>query len=100
MPGEEELVVQELEVQQAAARERVLYWFQPARRWSSGLLPEELLRIGDAALGRPQHAFVRLSAPLGGGAEVESDLIELAREAALAIRGQLDALVSDGGRRL
>lgn len=100
MDGGESLLVQELEVEHTPIRELVLYWFQPSRRWGSSLWREELLRIRDAALGRPQYAFVRLSAPLGGGADVQAELVELSREVAIAIRSRLDSLDRDGRGRL
>jgi EpsI family protein len=88
MEDGKDLHARRLRFRRGLAREAVLYWFQPARRWpvSSGI--EQLMRIRDALEGRPQYAFVRLSAPSSG--TPASDLAEFAVEIAPTIRGLLD----------
>jgi len=66
-----------------------LYWFQPAGRWPRGQSFEQLARIGDALAGRPQFAFVRLSAPSEPGSDVERHLVEFAAEISAPVRGAL-----------
>jgi EpsI family protein len=86
----QDLHAQRLRFRRGLEREAVLYWFQPARRWpvSGGI--EQLLRIRDALEGRPQYAFVRLSAP---STETSgSDLAEFAVEIAPAIRSLVDGV--------
>jgi EpsI family protein len=91
MEDGQDLHAQRLGFRRGLAREAVLYWFQPARRWpvvNNGA--EQLLRIIDALEGRPQYAFVRLSAP--STATPGSDLAEFAVEVAPAIRGLVDGV--------
>ncbi len=72
--------------------EAVLYWFQPAGRWSAPGAVEQLTRIWDAATGRPQYAFVRLSGPSKGGLTAERDLAAFARAIAPALRAAVDGI--------
>lgn len=81
-----------LHVHNRGLRESVVYWFQPARRWSAPTAIEELLRVLDAVTGRPQYAFVRLSAPSRTDAPVVDDLIEFAAEVAPLIRAGLGGI--------
>lgn len=83
-----ELHLQQLIFRRGLAREAVLYWFQPARRWPVNMAAEQLLRILDALGGRPQYAFVRLSAP--ATETPGSDLAEFAVAIAPAIRSLVD----------
>jgi hypothetical protein len=52
------------------------------------------MRIVDAVLGRPQYAFVRLSAPRDAGPDAARDLAEFAKRIAwpvrVAVSGALD----------
>ena len=73
-------------------KEVVLYWFQPAGRWPTRAAAEELLRIFDAAAGRPQYAFVRLSAASDGNPGVSRDLAEFAAEIAPAVRTAVERI--------
>jgi EpsI family protein len=79
-----------LDVHKSSRESVVLYWFQPARRWSATLWVEELLRLADAVQGRPQYAFVRLATPAGAGDASERELTELASDLAPAIRAALE----------
>jgi len=88
MEDGKDLHAQQLRFRRGLAREAVLYWFQPARRWPFSGGAEQLLRIRDALDGRPQYAFVRLSAPSTG--TPGSDLAEFAVEIAPAIRSLVD----------
>jgi hypothetical protein len=88
MKDGKDLHAQQLRFSKGLARQAVLYWFQPARRWPVNMGAEQLLRILDALEGRPQYAFVRLSAPSTGTSA--SDLAEFAVEIAPAIRGLVD----------
>ena len=88
MKDGKDLHAQRLRFSRGLAREAVLYWFQPAQRWPVNAGAEQLLRILDALEGRPQYAFVRLSAPSTGTSG--SDLAEFAVEIAPAIRGLVD----------
>jgi hypothetical protein len=67
----------------------VLYWFQPAGRWPGGAAVEQLLRIFDAIAGRPQYAFVRLSAPGRSDLEPTADLADFAARIAGSVRDAL-----------
>ncbi len=75
-----------LVVQRVNKEQEVLYWFQPARRWPTTGLPEQLLQVLDAVTGRPQYAFVRVSAARQEGSGSEADLIEFASGLAPSIR--------------
>ncbi len=90
MEDGQDLHAQRLMFRRGLALEAVLYWFQPARRWpvSGGI--EQLLRIRDALVGRPQYAFVRLSAP--STENPGNDLAEFAIEIAPAIRSLVDGV--------
>jgi EpsI family protein len=57
-------VVKVLSAALGGREDSVLYWFQPARRWSASAAPERMLRILDRLQGRPEYAFVRLSTEL------------------------------------
>jgi len=86
LSGSETLQARLIEVQRGPQRETVLYWFQPAGRWPLTPVAEEFLQIYDAIAGRPQYAFVRLSAPSDGTREAEEDLQEFARAIAWTVR--------------
>jgi EpsI family protein len=88
MEDGKDLHAQQLRFSKGLAGQAVLYWFQPARRWPGTGGTEQLLRIRDALEGRPQYAFVRLSAPSTG--TPGSDLVEFAVEIAPAIRSLVD----------
>lgn len=79
-----------LEAHQGSAKEAVLYWFQPARRWPAPDAGEQLMRIVDAVRGYPQYAFVRLSGPTDGGPMATRDLADFAAGIALPIREFVD----------
>ena len=81
-----------LDAQKTGRLEAVLYWFQPATRWPTHPVPEQLLRAVDAVTGSPQFAFVRLSAPSDGGQTAKRDLAEFAEKIAPQVR---QALVID-----
>jgi EpsI family protein len=82
-----------LDVQQGNAEEAVLYWFQPAERWPSKGISEQVWTAVDSVRGRPQFAFVRLSGP--AGATAERDLVEFAGLAAPAIRAAVERMGSE-----
>ena len=84
------LATRRLEAHHGLARESVLYWFQPAKRWPVQTAKEQFLRILDAARGRPQYAFVRLSGPTDGTPTAVRDLAEFAAEIAFSIRTLVD----------
>jgi EpsI family protein len=90
MEDGKDLHAQQLRFSKGLAREAVLYWFQPARRWPVNRGAEQLLRILDALEGRPQYAFVRLSAP--STETPGSELAEFAVEIAPAIRSLVDGV--------
>jgi EpsI family protein len=89
----ETLRVQQLDARNESSRQTVVYWFQPAERWPTSAALEELWRTFDAVAGRPQYAFVRLTAP---------DLLrrvaadDLAESAALIARPVRSAVEGDG----
>ncbi len=91
----EKLRTRRLEAHLGVHKEAVLYWFQPANRWPAPGAAEELLRVLDAAKGRPQYAFVRLSGPSDGGPAAARDLAEFAAEIAAPIRAVLEAIGSE-----
>ena len=93
------LLTKRLEAHQGPARESVLYWFQPANRWPAQAAAEELMRVFDAARGRPQYAFVRLSGPTDGSSTAIRDLTEFAAEIAASIRAAVEAVGSAGEER-
>ena len=68
---------------------KALYWFQPAGRWPGGQMWEQVARIGDSLAGRPQFAFVRLSAPAEPERDVEGDLVAFAAEIGWPVRRAL-----------
>jgi len=92
----ETLVTRRLEAHLGLTKESVLYWFQPAKRWPAQAAAEQLLRVLDAARGRPQYAFVRLSGPTDGGPTAARDLGEFAAEIAASVRAVVDEVGSAG----
>ncbi len=94
LPKHETLRVKVLDAHHGNAQQAVLYWFQPAERWPASPAAEQLMRIVDAVLGRPQYAFVRLSAPRDAGPDAARDLAEFAKRIAwpvrVAVSGALD----------
>ncbi len=82
----ETLVAKLMDVAKSGRTEAVVYWFQPATRWPSDPVPEQLWRVVDAVTGSPQHAFVRLSTPAENKEAAARDLAELAGEIAPLIR--------------
>jgi EpsI family protein len=80
-----------LAAHRGSARQSVLYWFQPAGRWPAGAALEQLARVVDAVAGRPQYAFVRLSAPADARLDGEGDLADFAARIARPIRAALEA---------
>lgn len=97
LPGPEILQTRLIEVQRGLQRETVLYWFQPAGRWPLTPVAEEFYQIFDAIVGRPQYAFVRLSAPSDGTLEAEQQLEEFAREIAWPVRTAVSRFGDDDG---
>jgi EpsI family protein len=88
----EELHATLLEAERGGAEEVVIYWYQPAGRWSREGGTEQILRAWDAALGHPQYAFVRLSVRVRPGESAQADaLLDFARSAAPAIRAMVEA---------
>jgi hypothetical protein len=79
-----------LRVHLESFEQAVLYWFQPAGRWPAPSALEELLRVFDAMLGRPQYAFVRLVALTGSSPAETHDLTEFAASFAPAVRAQVE----------
>lgn len=88
---DERLPARLLHAHRGSAEQSVLYWFQPAGRWPAGGALEQLARILDAVAGRPQYAFVRLSAPTDARFDGEGDLAEFAARIARPIRAALEA---------
>ena len=84
------LLTRHLETHQGLAKESVLYWFQPARRWPARAAREQLLRVLDASRGQPQYAFVRISGPSDGGPTAVRDLAEFTAQIAASIRTAVD----------
>jgi hypothetical protein len=78
-------------VQRLNREQAVLYWFQPASRWPKAGALEQLFQVFDAASGRPQYAFVRLSNPRDGSGQSEADLMEFASALAPAIRAEVES---------
>ena len=95
LPNGESLTAQLFRATDGRHASLVLYWFQPAERWTQGYPEEMLYRVYDAFTGRKQYAFVQLTTPilaptrLGGEAEREV-LDELARDVAPWVRGILE----------
>jgi len=86
-----------LDVHKGAEREAVLYWFQPAGRWPGPASVEQLVRIFDAVAGRPQYAFVRLSARWASGLPApEPELADFASQIAWPVRDALGGGANDG----
>lgn len=90
------LTTRRLEAHLELAKESVLYWFQPAKRWPAQAASEQLLRVLDAMRGRPQYAFVRISAPTDGGPTAVRDLTEFAAEIAASVRAVVDEVRAAG----
>jgi EpsI family protein len=97
--GGDTLITRRLEAHLGLAKETVLYWFQPAGRWPAQAATEQLLRVLDAARGRPQYAFVRISGPTDGGPIAARDLAEFAGEIAASIRVAVEEIGSAGEGR-
>jgi EpsI family protein len=82
--------------------ERVLYWFQPAKRWPT-YTPRELFeRMLDGFAGRPQYGFVRLSIALSrpddeARAAADAKLAELGKALAPLVRRSLAGGSEDAG---
>ena len=57
------------------------------------------MRVFDAARGRPQYAFVRLSGPTDGSSTAIRDLTGFAAEIAASIRAAVEAVGSVGEER-
>ena len=94
----DELVALALEAQRGSETQSVLYWYQPAARWPRGIAAEEFLRIIDALMGRPQYAFVQLTATRSSGSDVVPDLAEFAQSIAPVLRERMDFLGEEGHR--
>jgi EpsI family protein len=88
--GDERLRARLLGAHRGSARQSVLYWFQPAGRWPAGAALEQLVRVLDALAGRPQYAFVRLSAPADARLDGAGDLAEFAARIARPVRAALE----------
>lgn len=73
-------------VAQGHRYEWVLWWFQPADRWTLGDAVEQLQRVYDGVRGRAQYAFVRLSAPALEGDLPPDSLLRLAATLAPHVR--------------
>jgi EpsI family protein len=86
LSNQETLRVKLLDAQQSRSQQAVLYWFQPAQRWPASAAVEQLVRVFDALAGRPQYAFVRLSAPRGQGPAAARDLAEFATHISWPVR--------------
>ena len=95
VPGGESFSAQLFRATDGRHASLVLYWFQPAERWTRSYPEEMFYRVYDAFTGRKQYAFVQLTTPilaptrLGGEAEREV-LDELARDVAPWVRGILE----------
>lgn len=90
--GSEMLWARQLQVHFGIARQAVLYWFQPSKRWPARAAVEQVRRLLDAVAGRPQYAFVRLSGPSDGRPAAAEDLAEFAAEIAPAIRTAVEEI--------
>jgi EpsI family protein len=82
----ETLVAKSMDVVKSGRTEAVVYWFQPATRWPSDPLSEQLWIVVDAVTGSPQHAFVRVSTGAEDREAAARDLAEFAGEIAPLIR--------------
>lgn len=80
-----------LRVHNQRRKQSVLYWFQPAGRWPGRPALDQLYRVFDALVGRPQYAFVRLSATEDGSGQAGADLAEFAALAAPALRAAVES---------
>ena len=97
--GPRAIVLEDFAVVHAAAlrvhhqrrRQSVLYWFQPAGRWPEPPALDQLYRVFDALVGRPQYAFVRLSAGEDDAGQADADLAEFAALAAPSLRAAVEA---------
>jgi EpsI family protein len=103
LPGGESFVGNAFVAHRGTAKQKVLYWFQPAERWPGRQLREQVVRIWDALRGQPQYAFVRIRVPSLRGHDDERDLLEFAAEVAWPIRralspeGESGLVASDAG---
>ncbi|MCP4007857.1 MAG: EpsI family protein [bacterium] len=91
--GDEEMHATLLAAHRDQRSEAVLYWFQPAGRWSSRGAYEQIRRMFDAVAGQPQYAFVRLSGSKETGPDSNRDLIEFATTLAPSVRGAVERLL-------
>ena len=89
VPQGGELAGKLLTAHQGNDERKTLYWFQPAGRWPGSQAWEQLSRIGDSLVGRPQFAFVRLSTPVEDGVDAEGDLLVFAAEIGWPVRRAL-----------
>lgn len=92
LPGGERLLARKLDFHKGAARETVLYWFQPSRRWPTTGVTEQLLHALDAVRGQPQYAFVRLSVRTEANPSAERDLEAFAVQIAPEVRRVVESL--------
>jgi len=95
LPNDESLTASFFRATNGRDESLVLYWFQPAGRWSQGHPEEMFFRVFDAVSGRKRYAFVRLSTPLamlaGSGSESAQELLlELAGDLAPWVRRVVD----------
>ena len=78
-----------LDTRNGLREESVLFWFQPRGRWPARESAEHWIRVVDAIRGRPEYAFVRLSAP-SGRRDAAEHLLDFAERIAWPIRSALD----------
>jgi EpsI family protein len=90
----ESLSARLLRVHHQSRKDAVIYWFQPAARWPADGATEQALRLLDAATGRPQYAFVRLSVPSNGNPAAVEELSAFAGEIAAAVRAAVENLTN------
>lgn len=95
LSNDESLTAQLFRATEGRHESLVLYWFQPAGRWTRGYPEEMLFRVYDAFSGRKQYAFVQLTTPLvtptrSGGEAGQEVLEKLARDMAPWVRSVLE----------
>jgi len=99
LPNDESFTAQLFRATEGRHESLVLYWFQPAGRWTQGYPEEMLLRVYDAFSGRKQYAFVQLTTPLvtrtrpgaESNGEAEQEVLEkLASDLAPWVRSVLE----------
>jgi EpsI family protein len=88
----EKLRAKLMEARKVRREEAVLYWFQPAGRWPRPPAVENVLRLFDAAIGRPQYAFVRLASPSNFESGADRALLEFTALVAPAIRNVVEGV--------